>query len=224
MEIQTYFNDIDEKVKSSLEQELDTDAVTRDLDAFQLIQQLKECQKTFQKLKHNYGDQFCNNLPLDQNILIYLNNEQPKKKKQPKEKKEKTYGKDSNNHGMSWEDKDKLILHDMFDQDKKLEEIAEYLGRTHYSIECMLIHEGMTDTTIDDNNFYYIKKPDKTQKSWSIKEVKKLLEYYNNDVSTQEIATKISESSNLRNKKNKLTEDDVIDKLLQLGVVEIDED
>lgn len=205
-----------------------TDFIARDLEGFELVNKLTECKELFAKLKHKHGDEFCSNLPLDKKILIYLNNTQVKK--QPKEKKEKviiekTYGKDSDNRGMSWDDKDKSILHDMFDQDKTVEDIAEYLGRTDYSIECILINEGMTDATMDadTNNFYYIKKSDKTKKSWSIREIKNLLEYYDNDVSTEEIAVKISFSSNLRTKNNKLTEDDVIDKLEQLGLVEVED-
>ena len=206
-----------------------TDFITRDLEGFELVNKLTECNEIFTKLKHKYGEEFCNNLPLDKKILSYFNKKQSKEK-QPKEKtdnkkREKTYGKDSNNHGLPWGNKDKSILHDMFDQDKTVEEIAEYLGRTDYSIECMLLHEGMTDATMDagSNNIYYIKTSDKTKKSWSIREVKRLLEYYNDDVSTEVIAEKLTLSSNLRSKNNKLTEDDVIDKLEQLGLVEVED-
>ena len=215
-----------------------TDFIARDLEGFELVNKLTECNELFTKLKHKYGEEFCNNLPLDKKILSYFNKKQPKEKqpkekqpteKQPKEKtdkkREKTYGKDSNNHGLPWGNKDKSILHDMFDQDKTVEEIAEYLGRTDYSIECMLLHEGMTDATIDagSKDIYYVKTSDKTKKSWSIKEVKRLLEYYNDDVSTEVIAEKLTLSSNLRSKNNKLTEDDVIDKLEQLGLVEVED-
>ena len=203
-----------------------TDFITRDLEGFELVNKLTECNEIFTKLKHKYGEEFCNNLPLDKKILSYFNRKQPKEKKTDNKKREKTYGKDSNNHGLPWGNKDKLILHDMFDQDKTVEEIAEYLGRTDYSIECMLLHEGMTDATLDTktNDIYYIKVSDKTKKAWSIKEVKKLLEYYNEDVSTEVIAEKLTLSSNLRSKNNKLTEDDVIDKLEQLGLVEVIEE
>jgi len=211
-----------------------TDFISRDLEGFELVNKLTECNELFTKLKHKYGEEFCNNLPLDKKILSYFNRKHPKEKKTGVEKtgvektdkkREKTYGKDSNNHGLPWGNKDKLILHDMFEQDKTVEEIAEYLGRTDYSIECMLLHEGMTDATMDanSNDIYYIKTSDKTKKSWSIREVKRLLEYYNNDVSTEVIAEKLTLSSNLRSKNNKLTEDDVIDKLEQLGLVEVED-
>ena len=201
-----------------------TDFIARDLEGFELVNKLTECNELFTKLKHKYGEEFCNNLPLDKKILSYFNKKQPKEKTD-KKKREKTYGKDSNNHGLPWGNKDKSILHDMFDQDKTVEEIAEYLGRTDYSIECMLLHEGMTDATIDagSKDIYYVKTSDKTKKSWSIKEVKRLLEYYNDDVSTEVIAEKLTLSSNLRSKNNKLTEDDVIDKLEQLGLVEVED-
>lgn len=205
--------------------------IARDLEGFELVNKLTECNEIFTNLKHKYGEEFCNNLPLDKKILSYFNKKQPKEKnttveKTNNKKRDKTYGKDSNNHGLPWGNKDKLILHDMFEQDKTVEELAEYLGRTDYSIECMLLHEGMTDATMDadSNDIYYVKTTDKTKKSWSIKEFKKLLEYYNDDTTTEIIAEKLTLCSNLRSKNNKLTEDDVIDKLEQLGLVEVIQD
>lgn len=191
-----------------------TDIDSRNLEVLALINKLSECSEMFTTLKDKYGNEFCATLPLDKNILRYFNVQKKEKKKD----KEKTYGEGSNNHGTRWTETDKSILHEMFNQDKTVHEIGKYLGRTDYSIECVLISEELIDAVMDDNDVYYVKRTGK--KSWTLYEVRKLIELFEDDISPEDIAKKLSGFR----KNNKLTEDDILEKLEQLGLIEIEEE
>ena len=203
-----------------------TDFIARDLEGFELVNKITECKELFAKLKHKHGDEFCSNLPLDKNILSYLDNKSLKERKTTN--KNKIYGKGCNNHGTRWTDTDKTILNDMFEKDKTVEEISEYLGRSKGSIEAVLVRDGLTDAILVDNHPVYIKKQDKNKKSWSTYLVSQLIEMFNQDIPTSEITIKLSgmsvfKSSPSTSENIQLTEDDVIDKLEQLGLVEVED-
>jgi hypothetical protein len=189
---------------------------SKNIELTELLNKLCECNEIFTTLKNKYGDEFCKTLPLDKDILKYLNNT-----KKGKKQTEKTYGNGSNNHGTRWTNNEKTILEEMLNQNKSVREIGEYLGRTDYSIECKLISEEMIDAIITDGITYYVKRTGK--KSWTIQEVKKLIKLFEEDVPIEDITKIISKFRDRKIvRKNELTNDDVLEKLEQLGYVEID--
>lgn len=183
----------------------------RDLEIIELVKRITECRVDFQKIKNKYQD-FFDNLPIDNKTLEFLNIKELEKKK------EKTYGKNSNNKGKRWTDTDKSILNDMFNQNKKVEEISEYLGRTNYAIECVLLQQGLIDAILDEQNTpVYIKKQDKNKTSWSLYALEKLILLCNNET---DINTIIQNMVSIKG----LTEEDIYNKLEQLNLLEDEDD
>ena len=171
----------------------------------------RECIELAWNIEQEYGEDFYESIPLRKGILRQL----VKTKKEDRE-----YGRGITYAGKKWTENERQILERMIGQDSTVEEIAVFLGRSSYAIECALFGAGLIDATYDGERVFYTKKVNPLRPAWSLAQIDSLLKLFDQDVHESEIPNRLL-SGRRRGVSKSLTEQDVVDKLESLGLVEI---
>jgi len=199
----------------------------KDTRVFNLILILQQSKTMYEEIKQLYGEEYINSIPIDKNILKYFNGSKPKSKLKSKEEP-RLYDKNHSYKGKKWLDKEYDIVKNMLHENNTILEISEYMGRSEWSIECVLLKFGFITATIsNDNNVYYAKN-EHNSVCWAIYQLKKLLLIYDeldNEICLKDILSKMQPEIGISQKiwengeKRIITEKDIENKLSELKLI-----
>ena len=117
------------------------------------------------------------------------------------------------NAGKKWTEEGYDAVRLMMAENKTSNEIALEMKRSTYSIECILVKLGLIE--VDSmGNYIVVKDPPNRSDcpAWTKRNVKYLTDMLADDIDTAEMALKLH-----------MSEDIVIDKLVELGLVDVEE-
>ena len=173
----------------------------------------RECIELAWNIEQEYGEDFYESILLRKGILRQL----VKTKKERPEDRE--YGSGITYAGKKWTKNERQRLKRLIGQDSTVEEIASFLGRSNYAIECALLGANLIDATSDGDRVFYSKKANPLRPSWSLAQINSLLKLFDEDVPESEIPVHLPSRGCGASKS--LTEQDVVDKLENLGLIEV---
>lgn len=151
-----------------------------------LLHVISACKRIYEKIVKEYGQDFANDLPLDKNLLKFLKNDCRTVKFQPL----------VNNAGKKWSEQQYDIVRQMIFENNTVEQIAKYMGRTEYSIECVLVKLGLVKLKMAEKGCFYYEKSlgQKENNQMTIKEASYMYNLFLSDKSIEYIAEKLKKS------------------------------
>ena len=201
---------------SSLDQKIELITYLADSKLYNLLDKLDESKKLFIQLQTQYGDDFISNF--DKNLATFFCGKNPKNIQ-----KTRIYGEQHKYHSQTWLEEEYTIAKQMIKDGKTIPQISEYLGRTEYSIECVLLKFNLITATVnyDVNTTYYI-KCDGDTKSLTLYQLKKILSLLDKDnITITEIAEKINVQK-FNTPIHNFSVDELETRLLSLGLIELE--
>ena len=187
-------------------------------DMIELVNMINKLKTKYNEITNNYSEEDVDNINtvLDKNLAKFLGI-----KKNKKENIIRKYNEGITYYRKKWLEEEYCIVKKLFaEDDENIEYISKYLGRTEYSIECVLLKLNLVTTDIDGGSVFIRKI--KTSESiiennnyWNRYKTTKLLENF-------ELFDDIKELYGLYKTFKNHVEEDLIDKKLeQLGLIEI---
>lgn len=161
-----------------------------DSEINQIVENLKKVQEIYTNMYtvYNETDIKSSTCHWNKHLLTYLNSHVTKPSTTTR-KRSRTYGNDEKHHGKLWLTDEYDYVKEHYTDSESIISIAQYLGRTTYSIECVLLKLNLVTTTVKHDIVYYIKNNTNiTMNSfWTIEKTEKLVKCMKEKFDTKSI-------------------------------------